>query len=110
MIDQTLSHYRTVAKIGAAGMRKVYRARVEHPFRDITIKALPAGTLQDERARQRFRVEGEARSKLIRHRTALPPAARSGLPGDGNGRGCGAGSQVTEGPRQQKEIDYLNLG
>jgi TolB-like protein len=64
MIGQTLGHYRIVEKIGAGGMGEVYRAHDEHLGRDVAVKVLPAGTLQDEHARKRFRKEAEALSKL----------------------------------------------
>ncbi len=57
MIDQVISHYRIIEKIGAGGMGEVYRARDEHLVRDVAIKVLPAGTLIDDSARKRFRKE-----------------------------------------------------
>jgi serine/threonine-protein kinase len=64
MIDKTLSHYRTVEKIGAGGMGEVYRAHDERLERDVALKVLPTGTLADEAARKRFRKEALALSKL----------------------------------------------
>ena len=64
MLGWTLGHYRIVEKIGAGGMGEVYRAHDEHLGRDVAVKVLPAGTLQDEHARKRFRKEAEALSKL----------------------------------------------
>jgi len=64
MIGKTLSHYRVIEKIGAGGMGEVYRAHDERLERDVALKVLPAGTLSDESARQRFRKEALALSKL----------------------------------------------
>ncbi len=64
MIGQTLGHYRIVEKIGAGGMGVVYHAHDEQLDRDIALKVLPPGTLVDETARQRFRQEALALSRL----------------------------------------------
>lgn len=64
MIDQTLSHYRIVAEIGAGGVGEVYRAHDEHLDRDVALKLLRVGVLGDEGARKRFRKEALALSKL----------------------------------------------
>ena len=64
MIDQTLKHYRIVARIGAGGMGEVYQARDERLERDVALKVLPAKALADNAARKRFRKEALALSKL----------------------------------------------
>jgi serine/threonine protein kinase/Flp pilus assembly protein TadD len=64
MIDQTLGHYRVLAKIGTGGMGEVYRGHDEHLDRDVALKILLAGTLADETARRRLRKEALALSKL----------------------------------------------
>ena len=64
MIGRTLGHYRILEEIGKGGMGVVYRARDERLDRDVAVKVLPAGTLADEAARQRFRKEARALSKL----------------------------------------------
>jgi serine/threonine protein kinase/Flp pilus assembly protein TadD len=64
MIGQTLKHYRIVAKIGAGGMGEVYQARDERLERDVALKVLPAAALADKTARNRFRKEALALSKL----------------------------------------------
>jgi len=64
MIDKKLRHYRIVEKIGAGGMGEVYRAHDEHLNRDVAVKVLPTGALEDETARKRFRSEALALSKL----------------------------------------------
>lgn len=64
MIDQTLKHYRIVARIGAGGMGEVYQARDERLERDVALKVLPAKALADKTARNRFRKEALALSRL----------------------------------------------
>src|SRR5271155_2213960 len=64
MIGQTLTHYRIVAKIGAGGMGEVFQARDERLERDVALKILPAAALADKTARNRFRKEALALSKL----------------------------------------------
>jgi TolB-like protein/Tfp pilus assembly protein PilF len=64
MIGRTLSHYRIVEKIGAGGMGVVHRARDERLGRDVALKVLPAGALDDASARDRFRREALALSSL----------------------------------------------
>ena len=63
MIGTRLSHYVLAEEIGAGGMGVVYRAHDERLDRDVAIKVLPAGTL-DEIARARFRREALALSRL----------------------------------------------
>src|SRR5690348_1463464 len=63
-IGQTLGHYRILEEIGKGGMGVVYRALDEHLNREIAIKVLPPGALQDERARKRFRKEAQSLSQL----------------------------------------------
>ena len=64
MLGQTLGHYRIEEKLGAGGMGEVYRATDEHLHRDVAIKVLPQGTLDNEEARKRFRKEALTLSKL----------------------------------------------
>jgi serine/threonine protein kinase/Tfp pilus assembly protein PilF len=64
VIGKTLGHYTIVAKMGAGGMGEVYRARDERLERSVALKILPAGLLADETARNRFRKEAMALSKL----------------------------------------------
>jgi serine/threonine protein kinase/tetratricopeptide (TPR) repeat protein len=51
-------------KIGAGGMGEVYRARDEHLARDVAIKVLPPGTLNDDSARKHFHKEALILSQL----------------------------------------------
>jgi tetratricopeptide (TPR) repeat protein len=64
MIGHTLGHYRVLGEIGAGGMGVVYRAHDEQLDRDIALKVLPSGTLEDQTVRKRFRQEALALAKL----------------------------------------------
>lgn len=60
----TLGHYQVLEKIGAGGMGEVFRAHDRHLDRDVAIKVLPPGTLDDESARKRFHREALTLSKV----------------------------------------------
>jgi hypothetical protein len=64
VIGRTLSSYRVVEKLGGGGMGQVYLARDERLGRDVALKVLPEGRLEDERARSRFRKEAQALLRL----------------------------------------------
>ena len=64
LIGKTLSRYRILERIGAGGMGVVYRALDERLNRDVAMKVLPPDALADEGARNRFRKEARALSKL----------------------------------------------
>ena len=57
IVGHRFGHYRILEQIGAGGMGVVYRARDERLDRDIALKVLPAGSLEDGTARKRFRKE-----------------------------------------------------
>jgi eukaryotic-like serine/threonine-protein kinase len=57
MIGRTLGHYRILELSGVGGMGVVYRAHDERLDRDVALKVLPLGSLTDEPARRRFRLE-----------------------------------------------------
>lgn len=61
---QQLGRYRIVEQLGAGGMGVVYRAYDAKLERDLAIKVLAAGTLDDESARRRFRNEARILSRL----------------------------------------------
>ncbi|HET9251248.1 MAG TPA: serine/threonine-protein kinase, partial [Candidatus Eisenbacteria bacterium] len=64
MIGRTLSHYRILKALGAGGMGEVYLARDEHLDRDVAVKVLLRGSLEDPGARDRFRREAHVLSRL----------------------------------------------
>src|SRR6266436_5218401 len=57
MIGSHLAHYRILERVGAGGMGVVYRAHDEQLERDVAIKVLLAGSLEDPAARKRFKQE-----------------------------------------------------
>ena len=63
-VGQTLGRYRIEEEIGAGGMGVVYRAYDEKLERDLAIKVLSPGTLDNEAARKRFRNEARVLSRL----------------------------------------------
>jgi tetratricopeptide (TPR) repeat protein len=64
MIGQILGHYQVIEQLGAGGMGVVYRARDARLERDVALKVLPAGLLEDAAARKRFRNEALALARL----------------------------------------------
>jgi len=64
MVGQLLGRYRVVAKIGAGGMGVVYAAHDEHLDRDVALKVLSPGALQDDPSRKRLWTEAQTISRL----------------------------------------------
>jgi eukaryotic-like serine/threonine-protein kinase len=64
MIGKILGHYRIVERVAAGGFGVVYRAHDEQLERDVAVKVLPPGTLNNETSRRNFRKEALALAKL----------------------------------------------
>ena len=78
----TLARYRLLEKIGRGGMGEVWKATDTRLDREVAIKVLAPGALEEGPARERFRREARAASKI--YHPNIVNVTDSGTVGDGS--------------------------
>ncbi len=65
MVDQIISHYKILYKLGEGGMGVVYKAEDTNLKRPVALKFLAAHLVADEDVRRRFKREARLRTGSI---------------------------------------------